>query len=74
MSVTDSTFENLESLKGTGGAILLQNLKNQTFQPISYIKNNKFLANKALSGGALHLDKTHILEVSANEFVLNEAV
>ena len=74
MSVSDSTFENLQSSRGTGGAILLQNLMNQTFQPISYIKNNKFSGNKALSGGALHLDKTHLLEVSANEFVLNEAV
>ena len=53
---------------------MLQNLKNQTFQPISYIKNNKFTGNQAMSGGALHLDKTHLLEVSANEFVLNEAV
>lgn len=74
-SVEDSTFENLNSTSifGTAGAIKLENLKNVTFQPISYIKNTEFIGNRAASGGALHLDKTHLLEVSGNTFIENEA-
>lgn len=33
-----------------------------------------FKSNKATSGGALHLDATHLLQISGNIFKSNEAV
>ena len=53
---------------------MIDHLYNATLQPVSYIKNSMFRGNKALSGGALHLESTHLIEVSGNTFEQNEAV
>ena len=73
VGVKDSTFEILESTGGDGGAIMIYSLYNTTYQPVSYIMNNKFLGNKGKSGGAIILDRTHMIQVSQNLFEDNEA-
>lgn len=73
VSVEDSNFENLVSEAGRGGAIQIENLFNETLQPVSIIRNNTFKSNTAMSGGALHLDAPHLLEVSGNRFEKNAA-
>ena len=61
VGVKDSRFEDLTSRGGDGGAIMIQNLNNDTLQDVSYIMNTKFIGNKAKSGGAVLLDMTHII-------------
>ena len=40
---------------------MILSLYNTTYQPISYIMNNDFVGNKGKSGGAIILDRTHII-------------
>lgn len=70
--VENSNFKNLETGE-EGGAIKLSKLFNSTEYPVSYIRNNTFINNKAKSGGAIVLDRPNLLEVSDNIFTNNNA-